>query len=61
MDRIQMPPTDEPWKSDETAALGLRLMRSFLKLREARHREEVIALAERLASQQQASPAQPRD
>jgi hypothetical protein len=39
-------------KVDDTTALGLRLMRSFLKLRSLRHREEVIALAEQLANEE---------
>jgi len=43
--------------ADETTAFGLRLMRSFLKLRERRHREELIALAERLANEEEKYPA----
>jgi hypothetical protein len=48
-------------RADETTAFGLRLMRSFLKLRERRHREEVIALAERLVEQERKYPAEPGD
>jgi hypothetical protein len=36
-------------------------MRSFLKLRSRAHREEVIALAERLVEQEPEYPAAPRD
>jgi hypothetical protein len=43
--------------ADETTAFGLRLMRSFLKLRDRRHREELIALAERLANEEEKYPA----
>ena len=43
--------------ADETTAFGLRLMRSFLRLRDRRHREELIALAERLANEEEKYPA----
>jgi hypothetical protein len=40
-------------KIDEATAFGLRLMRSFLKLRDKRHHEELIALAEQLVEEEQ--------
>jgi len=49
---VQMQSNLAALKVDETTALGLRLMRSFLKLRSLRHREEVIALAEQLANEE---------
>jgi hypothetical protein len=61
VDCIQMPPKLAALRADETTAFGLRLMRSFLKLRERRHREEVIALAERLVEQEGKYPAEPGD
>lgn len=48
-------------KADETTALGLRLMRSFLALRCRQRREELVAHAERLLEQEQAVPAEPSD
>jgi hypothetical protein len=45
-------------KIDEDTAFGLRLMRSFLKLRERRHHEELIALAEQLVEEEQRCPAE---
>ena len=56
-----MPPKLAALRADETTVFGLRLMRSFLKLRERRHREEVIALAERLVEQERKYPAEPGD
>jgi hypothetical protein len=56
-----MPPKFAALRADEMTAFGLRLMRSFLKLRERRHREEVIALAERLVEQELKCPAEPGD
>jgi hypothetical protein len=61
MDRIEMPPKLAVLKPDETTACGLRLMRSFLKLRERRHQDELIALAERLVEEEQKHPAEPAD
>ena len=46
-------------KADETTAFGLRLMRGFLKLRERRHLEEVIALVERLLEEERRYPGEP--
>ena len=48
-------------KTDEATASGLRLMRSFLRLRERQHRDELIALAERLVEEEQKHPAEPAD
>jgi hypothetical protein len=48
-------------KADETTALGLRLMKSFLALRSKRHREELVALAERLLEEERRAPAGPSD
>ena len=48
-------------KIDDTTTLGLRLMRSFLKLRSLRHREEVIALAEQLANEEERYQAEVGD
>jgi len=61
VDRIEMPPKLTPLKTDEATAGGLRLMRSFLKLRERRHRDELIALAERLVEEEQKHPLEPAD
>ena len=48
-------------KADETTAFGLRLMKSFFALRSKRHREELIALAERLLEEEERAPAEPSD
>ena len=53
MDPIQMQSKLEALNADETTAFGLRLMRNFLRLRDRRHREELIALAERLANEEE--------
>jgi hypothetical protein len=47
--------------ADETTAFGLRLMRKFIRLRDRRHREEIIALAERLANEEEKCPAESDD
>jgi hypothetical protein len=60
-DRIEMPPKLAALKTDEATASGLRLMRSFLKLRERRHRDELIALAERLVKEEHKHPLEPAD
>ncbi len=57
----QMPLKLATLKPDEMTAAGLRLMRSFLKLRNRRHREELIALAEKLAEQEAKYPAESGD
>ena len=57
MDLIQMQPKLAALSADETTAFGLRLMRNFLRLRNRRHREELIALAERLANEEEKCPA----
>ena len=61
MDLIQMQPKLAALNADDATAFGLRLMRSFLKLREKRHREELIALAERLANEEEKYPAESDD
>ncbi len=47
--------------ADETTTFGLRLMRNFLRLRDMRHREELIALAERLANEEEKYPVESDD
>jgi hypothetical protein len=61
MDLIQMQPKLAALSADETTAFGLRLMRSFLGLRDRRHREELIALAERMANEEEKYPAESGD
>ncbi len=56
-----MPPKLAALKTDTATASGLRLMRSFLKLRERRHRDELIALAERLVEEEQKYLVEPAD
>jgi hypothetical protein len=56
-----MQPKLSALKVDETTAFGLRLMRSFLKLRSRRHLDEVIALVERLLEEEQKYPVMPGD
>jgi hypothetical protein len=60
VDRIQMPPKLALFDVDETTAVGLRLMRCFLTLRSRQHREQLIALAERLVKEEK-TPAEPAD
>jgi hypothetical protein len=59
MDRIPMPPKLAALQTDETTAFGLRLMRSFLKLRDRAHRSELIAFAERLAAKDEQFSVEP--
>jgi len=59
VDRSKMTPKFATLEIDETTAFGLRLMRSFLKLRDRQHHEELIELAERLAEEEQRYPAEP--
>jgi hypothetical protein len=61
VDRIEMPPKPAALETDEATVCGLRLLRSFLKLREQRHRDEVIALAERLVEEERKYPVEPAD
>jgi hypothetical protein len=61
MDPIQMQSKLEVLSADEMTAFGLRLMRNFLKLRDRQHREELIALAERLAIEEAKCPAESGD
>lgn len=56
-----MPTNPAALKADETTALGLRLMRCFLALQARRHREELIALAERLVEEERKVPAEPTE
>ncbi|HZR85602.1 MAG TPA: hypothetical protein VFB02_02305 [Bradyrhizobium sp.] len=56
-----MPPKLAALKADETTAFGLRLMKSFLALRSKRHREELIAHAERLLEEEEKAPAETSD
>ena len=59
MDRIPMPPKLAALQADETTAFGLRLLKSFLKLRERAHRSELIAFAERLVEQEEKLSVEP--
>jgi hypothetical protein len=59
MDRIPMPPKLTALQIDEATAFGLRLMRSFLKLRDRAHRSELIALAERLVEKEEKFSVEP--
>lgn len=59
MERIPMPPKLVALQADETTAFGLRLMKSFLKLRDRAHRSELIAFAERLVEKEEEVPAEP--
>jgi len=61
VDRIQMPPKLVALNLDEMTAVGLRLMKCFLTLRERRHREQLLALAERLVKEEQKAPVEPAD
>jgi hypothetical protein len=59
MDRIPMPPKLAALQTDETTVFGLRLMRSFLKLRERAHRSELVAFAERLVDKEEKVSLEP--
>jgi hypothetical protein len=48
-------------KGDESTVFGLRLMRSFFKLRSRAHRNELMALAERLLEEESKYPADSDD
>jgi hypothetical protein len=61
VDRIQMPPQLALLNADETTAVGLRLLKCFLALRDRSHRAELIALAERLVKKEEKAPAEPAD
>ena len=56
MDRIPMPPQLALLNADEVTAVGPRMLKCFLFLRDRRRREELIALAERLVRQEQMVP-----
>ena len=61
MDGIQIPPRLALVNADEATVIGLRLMRYFVKLRDRRHREELVALAERLLNEEEGRPIEPAD
>jgi hypothetical protein len=61
MDPLQMQSKLAALNADETTAFGLRLMRSFFRLRDRQRREELIALAERLANEEEKCPAESGD
>jgi len=61
VDRVQVPPKLALLNADETTAVGLRLMKCFFTLRQQCHREELIALAERLVKEEEKLPAEPAD
>jgi hypothetical protein len=46
-------------QTDETTIFGLRLMKSFLKLRERAHRSELVAFAERLVDKEEKVSIEP--
>jgi hypothetical protein len=56
-----MPPKLAMLKGDEATIFGLRLMKSFLKLKSRARREELIALAERLVQEESKHPVEPAD
>ena len=56
-----MPPKLVALNADETIAVGLRLMKCFLSLRERRHRAELVELAERLVQEEEKTSAEPAD
>ena len=56
-----MPPKLAALNADETTALGLRLMKCFLTLRDRRHRAQLLALAERLVKEEEMAPVEPAD
>ena len=51
-----MPPQLALLNADEVTAVGPRMLKCFLFLRDRRRREELIALAERLVRQEQMVP-----
>ncbi|HWZ38966.1 MAG TPA: hypothetical protein VNY08_11770 [Bradyrhizobium sp.] len=59
MDRISMPPQLALLNADEATAVGLRLLKCFLALRDRRNREELLALAERLLTEEEKTPSGP--
>jgi len=59
MDRFPMPPKLAALQADETMVFGLRLMKSFLKLRDRAHRSELIAFAEHLVEKEEEIPVEP--
>jgi hypothetical protein len=59
MDRIPMPPKLAALQADETTVFGLRLMKSFLRLRHRAHRNELIAFAERLVEKEEKISIEP--
>jgi hypothetical protein len=61
VDRIPMPPQLALLNADEATAVGLRLLKCFLALRDRQNREELIALAERLVKEEEKKPAGPAD
>jgi hypothetical protein len=61
VDRISMPPRLALLNADEATAVGLRLLKCFLALRDRRNREELIALAERLLKEEEKKPTSPAD
>jgi hypothetical protein len=56
-----MPPRLALLNADEATAVGLRLLKCFLALRDRRNREELIALAERLLKEEEKKPTSPAD
>lgn len=54
-----MPPRLALLNADEATAVGLRLLKCFLALRDRRNREELIALAERLLKEEEKKADEP--
>jgi hypothetical protein len=56
-----MPPKYAALEADEATILGHRLLKFFHRLRLKRHREQLIALAELLAEEEERYPEAPGD
>ncbi len=59
MDSMNTPSNLYVLEVDEATLLGHRLLKAFHKLRLKRHREQLIALAERLVEDEERYPAGP--
>ena len=61
MESMQMPPEHAAMEPDEATILGHRLLKVVHRLRSKRHCEQLIALAERLADEEERCPGEPDD
>jgi hypothetical protein len=52
-DCVMMQPKPAAFETDAMTLLGLRLMRSFLQLRDGDRREQLVAFAERLVREEE--------